>query len=557
MPKLEIALKNNQWTKHQNRALVIDFIGRIYYNNESCSEAKDLASILKEGNFGFSDPEKFLIDDFLPKTDGNFAFIIRNTNMTILVCDFARSYPLFIISDKNKKIITDHIEQISFQKENDELAQEEFLVTGFVSGNRTVYKNVKGIQAGEMATHINKSFSFYRYFTLSTFPQNFNSDVSAVKLYKELDRLLMTSFSRMIKGSPEVNNWIVPLSGGYDSRMIVNYLYKHGCKNVICVTYGIIYSEEVRISKMVAEALNYEWHFVEYDDKDLAELQEHKVFDKYIKYSFNGCSLPHPLDFIAIYKLKKSKIVSENDIVLPGLSAFTETAKSSLQDLSEENDVFKYVYNNYYSLFKKNNNYHRFKHLIRDSFIHSRQPIRNFPEYFYLHEKKAKYFSNWVRVYEFFNLHWRMPLKQRFLLEFWYQLDFDSRINREFLFKACNLYLYHDKLKDVPILNKFQKPQPRKRIIYRILPPNIISLFARIINKKTNVPTGHYLVFSPKVTTIKKIVGPMSLYPKRLRKYFNYILPRRPYQVNVLKIITIYTLRNEVFFHSSNVKEDR
>ncbi len=552
MSRIEIALKNNQWTRHQNGDQVIYFAGQLYYNDVTFIEAEQLGSYLEKRNIRFADVEERLIDDILPKADGNFAFIISNEEKTILVSDFTRSYPLFIISDNNKNIITDHIEQVPFHKENDELAQEEFLVTGFVTGNRTVYKNVKGIQAGEMIVAVNGSFSNHPYYMPDTSQQDSGDRVAEDKLYKKLDELLMTSFSRMIKGSPQVNNWIVPLSGGYDSRLIANYLYKQGCRNVICFTYGISYSEEVRISKMVAESLNYAWHFVQYDEKDLEELYEKALFDKYIKYSFNGCSLPHPLDFIAIYKLKKSRIINEDDIILPGLSAITETAKSSLLKLRDENDYFKYVYNNYYSLFNKKNNYHRFEQLISDSFKDSKQPIRNFPEYFYLREKKAKYFSNWVRVYEFYNLQWRMPLKQRNILEFWYRLDFNSRINREFLFNACKLYLYHDKLRDVPILNKFQKPQSRKSIIHKILPANIISLFARILNKRTLIPTGHYLVFSPKVKTIKKIVGPIKLYPKRLRKYFNTVLPRRPYQVNVLKIIAIYTLRNEVFVDSSD-----
>ena len=64
---------------------------------------------------------------------------------------------------------------------------------------------------------------------------------------KDLDKVLLSVFTRMIEQTPGVNRWIVPLSGGHDSRTIVNYLYKLGVKNVICYSYGTLNNEQSKI----------------------------------------------------------------------------------------------------------------------------------------------------------------------------------------------------------------------------------------------------------------------------------------------------------------------
>ncbi len=54
------------------------------------------------------------------------------------------------------------------------------------------------------------------------------------------------------------------LSGGLDSRTVAaNAKKRLGANDVICVSYGRKGCREAEISKRVAEALGYEWIFIE------------------------------------------------------------------------------------------------------------------------------------------------------------------------------------------------------------------------------------------------------------------------------------------------------
>src|SRR3546814_13651055 len=109
----------------------------------------------------------------------------------------------------------------------------------------------------------------------------------------------------MIQSAAKVDQWIIPLSGGHYSSLVVSYLYKLVVKNVICYSYGIKGNLQSVISEQVAKALGYQWIFIEYDDQSIKDLQDTGLIDEYIEYAFNGTSVPHMQDFLATYFLKK------------------------------------------------------------------------------------------------------------------------------------------------------------------------------------------------------------------------------------------------------------
>ena len=55
---------------------------------------------------------------------------------------------------------------------------------------------------------------------------------------------------------------VVPLSGGYDSRLVASGFAYLGYKNVKCFSYGQKNNFESLISKKVAKKLGYDWKFI-------------------------------------------------------------------------------------------------------------------------------------------------------------------------------------------------------------------------------------------------------------------------------------------------------
>jgi asparagine synthase (glutamine-hydrolysing) len=108
-------------------------------------------------------------------------------------------------------------------------------------GHYTPFKDVYSTQSGELVkiNHVNKNIEKEQYFQWVPYMQNDEFKRNYKEEAIEQEKIFLNVFERMLKSAPNVNNWIIPLSGGYYSRTIVNYLYKIGAKNVICFSYGI------------------------------------------------------------------------------------------------------------------------------------------------------------------------------------------------------------------------------------------------------------------------------------------------------------------------------
>src|SRR5699024_7143343 len=141
----------------------------------------------------------------------------------------------------------------------------EFASSKFVLGNKNCFKDVYSCQAGEIATLENDQIKSKRYFEF--LPEDDEREISTEAFVDEFNQLMGFTIQRMIQSAPEVNNWIIPLSGGHDSRIIVNSLKKAGIENVICYSYGTSNNLQSKISKQVAEGAGYPWHFVEYTEE--------------------------------------------------------------------------------------------------------------------------------------------------------------------------------------------------------------------------------------------------------------------------------------------------
>src|SRR5690606_32958713 len=111
---------------------------------------------------------------------------------------------------------------------------------------------------------------------------------------------------------------VVPLSGGYDSRLIVSILKELGYSNVICFSYGIKGNLEAEYSKKIAESLGYKWIFVEYTDNKWKENWNTDLSKEYVEFASNKTSLPHVQDWIAVLELKANNLVNSNAIFVPG-----------------------------------------------------------------------------------------------------------------------------------------------------------------------------------------------------------------------------------------------
>lgn len=374
--------------------------------------------------------------------NGIFTVIIKNNEKLFIACDSTRIFPVFYSNYRNNLFISD---QVSYLKEKlnltkiDELASEEFLASGHTHGKKTLLKNAYQLQSSEYICFENKEikkqgFHFtYNTKTLNRTPYS--------KLREQAIIAIENSFKRLIKS---LNNKqvLLPLSGGYDSRLIAVLLKKYNYSNVICYTYGKKNNREIENSKRTADALNFKWVFIEYKDDVIENYANSTIFKKYANYIGKFSTMLFMQEYFAVKYLKENRLVSAEAVFLPGHSGdllggsqFIKIIPENLEEYQIVDLIQKEKFNN-----QKTNTNNRIINQLKsfDKNYKTKLPHSVFEDYD-IKERLSKIIFNSSGVYSFFNFSYRFFYWDKELLYFFKDVPIE--------YKEMKL-LYDDVLKN-------------------------------------------------------------------------------------------------------------
>lgn len=254
----------------------------------------------------------------IKEVNGFFTVLIKFSNSIFMASDATRKFPLFY-SYKNKELsISD---DILFLKNNlqiskiDKQSALEFKASGYTMGNKTLVKNVYQLQSNEYLIFKNKTIVkqgfFFNYAT-----KNINK-LGYSKLKEQAISVFDSAFRRLIIS---LNNRpvVLPLSGGYDSRLIAVMLKKYNYKNVTCYTYGKKGNYEIENSKKTADALNFKWIFIEYTEELMNNYIDSEIFKKFAHNTCKYTSMPSLQDYFAVKYLTDNNLIASDSIFIPG-----------------------------------------------------------------------------------------------------------------------------------------------------------------------------------------------------------------------------------------------
>jgi asparagine synthase (glutamine-hydrolysing) len=354
------------------------------------------------------------LDQKLSLLNGNFSVVIVNEKGTYLIADKIKTYPLLYANLNDDWIITDQAKVIMEEVpaySPDKIAIMTYLALGYVHGNQTFLNNCKIVSAGSYVK-INEEVQVFEYHKHIYDKNNLSKD----EIYKSTVRSLDNAFKRMLLTIGNRPVWI-PLSGGYDSRLIACLCKKYDIRNVRCYTYGIPESHEIETSKSVADTLGFPWHYVQYDKDKILSLLKDPICKNYMLWAMNLNSTPHIQDLLAIKELKENRILEDDAIIIPGhkVSILSEgklpvrilkTEKSVAEIIFDQNFFWNILRRKYKKQVLKNlgielnsissNN----NHLVTCD-LYTNWLIKN---------RLSNYITNSVRVYEYFGVDWRIPL---------------------------------------------------------------------------------------------------------------------------------------------------
>ncbi|WP_062949995.1 asparagine synthase-related protein [Brachybacterium sp. sponge] len=115
--------------------------------------------------------------------------------------------------------------------------------------------------------------------------------------------------------------FLLPLSGGSDSRLLAAALCDVAPDRTVAFTYGTSRSAETRTSRAVAEALGIPWTALEMSPRDIRRRWRSAANAPFLAHAHAGNALPHVQDWYAIALLHERGTLTSDSIVLPGHTA--------------------------------------------------------------------------------------------------------------------------------------------------------------------------------------------------------------------------------------------
>lgn len=349
-----------------------------------------------------------------------------------IAADRIRSYPVFYAHRGSDLYISNDAYWVREQcnlTEMDKAAEQEFLMTGYVTGPDTLFLGLKQIQSGECVFFkwseqqnqwVVTPYRYYRY--LHKKPVDHDRD----QLLEMLDAAMVNSFRRLIDFAAG-RTIVIPLSGGYDSRLVSLMLKRLGYNKLIAYTYGVKNNEESIISKKIAYSLNIPWFFVKYTNNKWYQMYNSEAYRKYEKMAGGLASLPHCQDWIAVKELKDKNIIPRESVFVPGIVANIGAMGKTYSDIYQENskmdDAIEGILKRHYISSNKMNAKIREKMVYRINNALGNNSIYISPasalESFNYSERQSKYINNFIRGYEFWGYCHYTPYWDKDLLEFW------------------------------------------------------------------------------------------------------------------------------------------
>lgn len=198
----------------------------------------------------------------------------------------------------------------------DEQQAEIFTLAGYCVGNRTLLRNVTRILPGEVVRISKRSGEIerHRYYR---FAPTFSGTGSDLDWLERLGTALDAATERMLAQADGRRIWI-PLSAGYDSRLVLAKLLEHGCKNVQTFSYGTPGNMEARVAQSLAESVGVPWRFVPPDNA--ADANDYWSGDAAQYAFFAGGTRTTPVlnEFFAFRSLLRAGELDQGDLITNG-----------------------------------------------------------------------------------------------------------------------------------------------------------------------------------------------------------------------------------------------
>ena len=386
------------------------------------------------------DPDQ--TQSILSSFNGFYSLSVKTDRYFIAAVDHIRSSAIFYSLTSSCLLISDSAEWIRKKlqlKQFDIDSLTDFHTCGFVTGNNTLFTDIKQLQAGEFLYLDTGSDTpkllvknhFILYFQPSSeFPVKHFSDRLRNCIESTVNRLTSYANGRQL---------VLPLSGGYDSRLLAMLLAESNYANILTFSYGLANDKEVEVGGQVANQLGLAWTRIDYTPADWKAAWDSEQRECYENFSSGWSTLPHFQDWLAVKKLKNYGLLEPNCIFVPGHTG-DFIAGGHIPENKPNNESWNLnrltghildkhgdlVHTRYKPETTFNRIYEQLEYYCELNSIdsNSRCGLTDIDlAYLYQrwewNERQAKYIVNSVRVYEYYGYDWWLPFWDKSFVNFW------------------------------------------------------------------------------------------------------------------------------------------
>lgn len=277
---IDLSASGNQPMSNEDQTIWLTYNGEFYTFIEYKEE------LIKKGHIFKSNTDSEVIIhlyeeyglEFVEKLRGMFSFAIYNSkeDRLVLVRDRVGIKPLYYYYDGSKFVFASEIKAIlkypGVNREIDFEALNMFFTFGYISGEKSIYKNIKKLPPAHYLVFEKDKIKIKRYWTL---PGKINYRNEHETLI-DLDNILNEAVRmRMVSDVPLG----VLLSGGVDSSLVASIMAKHSDKPI--KTFSISFSDnkynEIEHARKVAEYIGSE-HYEFNVDLEKSEIIEDLMY---------------------------------------------------------------------------------------------------------------------------------------------------------------------------------------------------------------------------------------------------------------------------------------
>lgn len=381
--------------------------------------------------------------DRLRKLNGFFALVRTSDDTVIAAVDRLRSIPLFYASAGGRLLLSDSAEWVRSRlrlERFDAEAEDEFRRSGYVTGRRTLFEGIEQLQAGEVLAFDGQTqrLDLERYYV---FKSSLASEpVAPETATKTLDEAVDRSVHRLIEYA-DGRQIVVPLSGGYDSRLVALKLRQLAYPNVLTFTYGLAGNAEARVSQNVAESLGLAWHIVHQSRDAWRQAYMSADLTRYQRFASNWASVPHHQDWLAVRTMAETDTIEADAVFAPGhtgdfiAGGHLAGVVSGTRGTFPKSRLAEAILRKHLSLAPwTNEDRQRWLARLAESLDAAAQltapELASAFEAWEWQERQAKFIVNSVRVYEHFGYDWWLPLWDAELMDLFTSLPMDLRLGK-------------------------------------------------------------------------------------------------------------------------------